>query len=50
MERNPHAGETKDVALVMMLFETVRLSAEHGNGPAAARRQRHRHGIPANAE
>ena len=27
MERNPHAGETKDVALVMMLFETARLSS-----------------------
>ena len=26
MERNPHAGETKEAALVMMLFETARLS------------------------
>ena len=34
----------------MMLFETARLSAEHGDDPAAAQRRRHRHEIPANAE
>jgi len=34
----------------MMLFETARLSAEHGDDHAAARRRRHRHEIPANAE
>ncbi len=49
MERNPH-GETSSVALVMMLFETARLSAENGDDPVAARRRRHRHEIPANAE
>ena len=50
MERNPHTGETSNVALVMMLFETARLSAENGDDPAAAQRHRHRHEIPANAE
>jgi DNA-binding transcriptional ArsR family regulator len=49
MERNPHAGESS-VALVMMLFETARLSAENGDDPAAATRRRHRHEIPANAD
>ena len=49
MERNPHA-ETNNVALVMMLFETARLSAEHGDDPVAAQRRRHRHEIPANVE
>jgi DNA-binding transcriptional ArsR family regulator len=48
IERNPQAGETSDVALVVMLFETARLSAE--NGDEAAERRRHRHEIPANAE
>ena len=50
MERNPQTGETSNVALVMMLFETARLSAENGDDPAAAQRRRHRHEIPANAE
>jgi DNA-binding transcriptional ArsR family regulator len=51
LERNPQTGETSNVALVMMLFETVRLSAENGDDdPAAAQRRRHRHEIPANAE
>jgi DNA-binding transcriptional ArsR family regulator len=49
MERNPQAGES-NVALVMMLFETARLSAENGDDPAAATRRRHRHEIPANAD
>jgi DNA-binding transcriptional ArsR family regulator len=49
MERNPQAGESS-VALVMMLFETARLSAENGDDPAAATRRRHRHEIPANAD
>jgi DNA-binding transcriptional ArsR family regulator len=35
MELNPHAGETKDVALVMMLFELARLTARDDD-PAAA--------------
>jgi DNA-binding transcriptional ArsR family regulator len=50
IERNPQTGETSNVALVMMLFETARLSAENGDDPAAARRHRHRHEIPANAD
>jgi DNA-binding transcriptional ArsR family regulator len=50
MERNPHSGETNDVALVMMLFESARLTAEDGDDPIAATRRRHRHEIPANAE
>ena len=48
VERNPHSGETKDVALVMMLFETARLSAGNGDDPAAERRRRHRHEISSN--
>ncbi|MGZ8649777.1 MAG: ArsR/SmtB family transcription factor, partial [Solirubrobacteraceae bacterium] len=50
IQRNPQTGESSNVALVMMLFETARLSAHNGNDPAAAQRQRHRHEIPANAE
>ena len=46
MQRNPHAGETKDVALVMMLFETARLAAgDRDDDPAATTRHRHRHEI-----
>ncbi len=47
---NAENGGTKDVALVMMMFETARLSAEHGDDPAAETRRRHRHEIPANAD
>ena len=50
IERNPQTGETSNVALVMMLFETARLSTENGDDPAAAQRHRHRHEIPANAD
>jgi DNA-binding transcriptional ArsR family regulator len=50
VERNPHSGTTNSVALVMMLFETARLSAENGDDPVAAQRRRHRREIPANAE
>jgi DNA-binding transcriptional ArsR family regulator len=50
IERNPQTGETSNVALVMMLFETARLSAENGDDPAAAQRHRHRHEIPASAD
>ena len=50
MERNPHSGETKDLALVMMLFETARLATENGADPAAATRRRHRREIPADAD
>ena len=49
MERNPESGVSSNVALVMMLFETSRLSAENGDDPAAAQRERYRHEIPANA-
>jgi len=48
IERNPHTADTSNVSLVMMLFETARLSAPHGDDPAAA--HRHRHEIPANAD
>ena len=48
MQRNPHAGETKDVALVMMLFETARLTAGNGDDdPAATTRHRHEIARPA---
>jgi DNA-binding transcriptional ArsR family regulator len=43
MERNPHAGETRDVALVMMLFEAARLTSEPVDDPSAETRRRHRH-------
>jgi DNA-binding transcriptional ArsR family regulator len=43
MERNPHSGETHDLALVMMLFEAARLTAEDPDDAAAATRHRHRH-------
>jgi DNA-binding transcriptional ArsR family regulator len=42
MERNPHSGETRDLALVMMLFEAARLSAQDPEDTAAATRHRHR--------
>jgi DNA-binding transcriptional ArsR family regulator len=41
LELNPHTGETKDVALVMMLFEAARLTAEHPDDPATATRRQH---------
>ena len=50
MQRNPHAGETKDAALVMMLFETARLADQNGDDPATTTRRRHRREIPANAD
>ena len=43
MERNPDAGDTRAVALVMMLFETARLTAEPATDPGAETRRRHRH-------
>ena len=46
IERNPHASETKDVALVMMLFEAARLTAQRDDDPATAARRRHRHELP----
>jgi DNA-binding transcriptional ArsR family regulator len=50
MQRNPDSGETRDIALVMMLFETARLAAENGADPATERRHRHRHELPAAAD
>ena len=42
IERNPHSGDTKDVALVMMLFEAARLAVEAEGDPVVERRRRHR--------
>ena len=42
MERNPDAGDTRTVALVMMLFETARLTAEPPDDASAETRKRHR--------
>ncbi len=42
MELNPHSGDTKDVALVMMLFEAARLAVEDTDEPTTATRRRHR--------
>jgi DNA-binding transcriptional ArsR family regulator len=42
MERNPHSGDTRDIALVMMLFESARLAVENADDPAVERRHRHR--------
>jgi DNA-binding transcriptional ArsR family regulator len=50
MSRNPGSTDTSSIALVMMLFETARLSADDGEDPAAAQRLRHRREIPANVE
>ena len=48
MQRNPHAGETKGVALVMMLFETAHLAGGNGDdAPAATTRHRHEIARPA---
>ena len=43
MERNPDAGETHDVALVMMLFEAARLTTERPDDPRAEERRRQRY-------
>ena len=42
LEHNPHTGETKDIALVMMLFEAARLAVETEGDPVVERRRRHR--------
>jgi DNA-binding transcriptional ArsR family regulator len=47
MQLNPHSGETKDIALVMMLFEATRLTAEDPDDPTTAARHRHRHELGA---
>ena len=36
IERDPHAAVTKDIALVMMLFEAARVTAEHPDDPPSA--------------
>jgi DNA-binding transcriptional ArsR family regulator len=43
MERNPNAGETRDVALVMMMFEAARLTSEPADDTDAETRRRHRY-------
>jgi DNA-binding transcriptional ArsR family regulator len=40
MERNPHSGETRDLALVVMLFEAARLSGDGSDDNHAATRRR----------
>src|SRR4051812_567432 len=40
MERNPHSGETRDLALVVMLFEAARLSGDGSDDDAAVTRRR----------
>jgi DNA-binding transcriptional ArsR family regulator len=40
IELNPHSADTRDIALVMMLFEAARLAAETDGDPAAERRRR----------
>jgi DNA-binding transcriptional ArsR family regulator len=42
MQRNPHDSENTEAALVMMLFEAARLTAEDSDDPAAETRRRHR--------
>jgi len=49
MGRNPHSGDTHELALVVMLFEAARLSAENDDTPAAATRRRHRRELDAPA-
>ena len=49
MQRNPHAGETKETTLAMMLFQTARLTDPNGDDPATTTRRRHRQEIPAHA-
>ena len=47
LELNPHVGETKEIALVMMLFEAARLTAENPHDPSSATRRRLRHELSA---
>jgi DNA-binding transcriptional ArsR family regulator len=47
IERNPHTAESRDIALVVMLFEAARLSAERADDSAAATRRRHRRELSA---
>lgn len=50
MERNPHADDTRELALVMMLFEAARLTAQDPDDPAAATRRRHRRELESPAD
>src|SRR3954452_11609345 len=50
MERNPHSAETRDLALVMMLFEPARLSGDSSDDAAAATRRRHRRELESPAD
>ena len=45
-DRNPHSDDNQDIALVMMLFEATRLTAEHPDDPATSTRRHQRHGLP----
>jgi DNA-binding transcriptional ArsR family regulator len=47
MQRNPHLGETTDVSLAMMLFETARLAGQSGDDPARRRRRPRKHTLAA---
>ena len=49
IERNPHSGDTRDVALVVMLFEAARLAVDAEGDPVAERRRRHRHPVTPSA-
>ena len=49
IERNPHTGDTKDIALVMMLFEAARLAVDAEGDPVVERRRRHRRPVAASA-
>ena len=44
IELNPHAGETTDIALVMMLFEAARLTGRHSDPAIAAGQGLHQPG------
>src|SRR4051795_3343753 len=48
--RNPHSGETRDLALVVMLFEAARLSGDGSDDAAAATRHRHRRELESPAD
>src|SRR3954447_7601159 len=50
MERNPHSAETRDLALVVMLFEAARLSGDSSDDAAAATRRRHRRELESPAD
>src|SRR4051795_6388934 len=50
MERNPHSAETRDLALVVMLFGAARLSGDGSDDNAAATRRRHRRELESPAD